>query len=67
MFGQFSQATLGTKRYRDPVSGETWDLSNGYRHAWVNNRNEIVLSDQEGWDPNLTLKGEWRAMQHVRP
>ena len=66
VFGQYSQATRGVETYRNPVSGETWDLSNQYSHAWVNNRNEIVLSDQEGWDPNVALNGGWTALQHVK-
>jgi len=65
VFGQFSQATLGLETYRNPISGETFDLSNNYGRAWVNNRNEIVLSDQDGFDPNVALKGEWTAMQRV--
>jgi len=66
VFGQFSQTTLGIETYRNPASGETWDFSNTYNHAWVNDRNEFVLSDQEGWDPNTALKGNWTALEHVR-
>jgi len=66
VFGQFSQATLGIETYRNPVSGETWDISNQFNHAWINNRNEIVVSDQEGWDPSVALKGDWTALQPVR-
>ena len=66
VFGQISQTTLGVETYRNPASGETWDLSNTYNHAWVNDRNELVLSDQEGWDPNTALQGNWHALEHVR-
>jgi hypothetical protein len=66
VFAQFSQSTLGVETYRNPTSGETFDLSNQYNHAWVNDRNEVVLSDQEGWDPNVALKGNWTQMQHVK-
>jgi hypothetical protein len=66
IFGQFSQASRGVVTYRNPRSGETFDFSNTYSHAWVNDRNEFVLSDQEGWDPNTALKGNWTALQHVK-
>ncbi len=67
IFGQFSQATLGVETYRNPATGETWDLSNQYGHAWVNDRNEFVLSDQEGWDPNTVLKNSnWHQLEHVK-
>ena len=66
VFGQFSHTTLGVETYRNPASGETWDFSNTYNHAWVNDRNEFVLSDQEGWDPNTALKDNWHALEHVR-
>jgi hypothetical protein len=33
----------------------------------VNNRNEVVLSDQAGWDPNVVLKtGNWMALEPVK-
>ena len=66
VFAQFSQATLGLETYRNPASGETFDLSNQYRNAWVNNRNEVVMTDEEGWDPNVALKGDWTRLQPVR-
>jgi hypothetical protein len=67
VFGQFSDATRGVEAYRNPSTGETFELSNLYGHAWVNNRNEVVLSDQEGWDPNAVLKtGNWMALEHVK-
>ncbi|HEY2018725.1 MAG TPA: SHOCT domain-containing protein [Bryobacteraceae bacterium] len=66
VFAQFSQSTLGVETYRNLTSGETFELSNQYNHAWVNDRNEVVLSDQEGWDPNVALKGNWTQMQHVK-
>jgi len=66
VFGQMSQTTLGVETYRNPASGETFDFSNTYSHAWVNDRNEFVLSDQEGWDPNTAIKGNWHALEHVR-
>jgi hypothetical protein len=67
VFAQFSETIRGVETYRDPTSGETVELSNQYGHAWVNNRGEYLLSDQEGFDPNVTLKEDWRPLEHVKP
>ena len=67
VFAGYSQATLGLQTYRNPTTGETFDLSNQYRHAGVNNLNDVVLTDQEGRDPNAAIKGNWTPLQPVRP
>ena len=67
VFQQFSENTRGVETYRNPTSGETIELSNQYGHAWVNNRGEYLLSDQEGFDPSVTFKEDWTPLQHVKP
>ena len=62
-----SQTMRGVETYRDPTSGETVELSNQYGHAWVNNRGEYLLSDQEGFDPSVTFKEDWKPLEHVKP
>jgi hypothetical protein len=66
VFGNLSDANRGVETFRNPTSGETFELSNLYGHAWVNNRNEVFLSDQEGVDPNVVLKGNWTALEPVK-
>ncbi|HLK69584.1 MAG TPA: hypothetical protein VKU19_39410 [Bryobacteraceae bacterium] len=66
VFGQFSDVTRGVETYRNPTNGETFELSNLYSHAWVNDRNEIVLSDQAGFDPNVAIRGNWTSLQPVK-
>ena len=63
---QFSQAIRGVETYRNPGSGETIELDNQYGHAWVNNSGEYILTDSPGFDPNVALKGNWTALQHVK-
>ncbi len=67
VFQQFSENTRGVDTYRNPASGETIELSNQYGHAWVNDRGEYLLSDQEGFDPSVTFKENWTQLQHVKP
>jgi hypothetical protein len=62
-----SQGTRGVETYRNLSTGETIDLSNQYGHAWVNNRGEYLLSDQEGFDPGVVLHEDWKALEHVKP
>lgn len=64
----YSQALRGVETYRNPNTGETFELSNQYGHAWVNNQNEYILSDQESFDPNVALKtGNWTALERTKP
>jgi len=63
VFGQYSDATRGVGELPESTTGETFQLSNQYGHAWVNEHNEYILSDQQGWDPNTVLKaGNWTAL-----
>lgn len=64
----YSQSLRGVETYKNPTTGETVELSNQYGHAWVNNNNEYILSEQEGFDPNVALKsGNWTALKRVKP
>ncbi len=64
---QFSQYIRGVETYRNPRTGETVELSNQYGHAWINNSNEYILSDSPGFDPNVSLKGNWTALERAKP
>jgi len=63
---QFSETIRGVETYRNSSTGETVELSNQYGHAWVNNRGEYLLSDQEGLDPSVTFKEDWKPLEHVK-
>jgi hypothetical protein len=45
--------------YRNPATGETFELPNDYNHAWVNGNNEYVLGDSRFFNPNSALSGHW--------
>ncbi len=62
----YSQVIRGVETYRNPTTGETVELSNEYGHAWVNNSNEYILSDKEGFNPNAALNGNWTALERVK-
>jgi len=62
---QFSQTTRGVDTYRNPDNGETIDFSSVYGHAWVSNRGEYLLSDQETLDPSV-FKDDWKPLQMVK-
>ncbi len=66
-FNNMSQGNRGVETYRNPATGETIDLSNQYGHAWVNNRGEYLLSDQEGFDPGVVLHEDWKPLERVKP
>ena len=62
----FSQYIRGVQSYRNPVTGETVELSNEYGHAWMNGRNKYVLSDSPNFNPNQALRGNWTQLEAVR-
>jgi nucleoid DNA-binding protein len=67
IFGNFSDATRGVESFRNPSTGETFEVSNLYGRAWVNARNEVYLTDQTGADPNVLFKGgTWTALEPVK-
>lgn len=59
---QFGDYVRGVDRYNDG-SGSEWQLPSGYDNAWVNNKGEYLMSDQPGFDPNVTLKEDWRPLK----
>jgi hypothetical protein len=56
---KFDQYIRGVETYRNPSTGETFELSNQYAHAWVNGTNEYILTDSAFFNPNSTLAGHW--------
>lgn len=65
-----SEALGGIETYRDPQRGGSVELPQGYRHAWVNQHGEYVLSLAEGFDPNARdtrVPGDWKEMRRIDP
>ena len=64
---KYDQALRGVETYRNPNTGETFELSNEYGHAWINGNNEYILSDREGFNPNVELRqGNWTQLERVK-
>ncbi len=63
---QRSQATREVETYRNPTTGDMVELSNQYGQAWVNNKGEYLLSDQPGFDPSVTFKEDWKALERIK-
>jgi hypothetical protein len=61
------QLVRGVQTFRDPSTGNTFELSNQYDHAWLNGSNEYVMSDDPSFNPNGQLNGSWTTLQPVRP
>jgi hypothetical protein len=61
---QFGQYQRSVDTYLDPDTGKTVDLNNTYGHAWINNRGEYLLSDQETLDPSIN--NDWKPLQMVK-
>ncbi len=63
----FDQNIRGVQTFRDPSTGNTFELSNQYDHAWLNGSNEYVMSDDPNFNPNVALSGSWNELQTVQP
>lgn len=64
-FGQ-DQVIRGVQTFRNPQTGETFELSNLHDHAWLNGTNEYVMSDDPNFNPNGKLDGNWSSLQPVQ-
>jgi hypothetical protein len=62
-----SQIIRGVQTYRNPDTGATFELSNLYDHAWLNDNNEYIMSDGASFNPNSSLNGNWSKLQAVKP
>jgi hypothetical protein len=66
-FHQWDQAIRGVQTFRNPSTGDTVELSNEYGHAWAGAGNQYILSESEGFNPNVTVGGNWTRMEAVKP
>jgi hypothetical protein len=60
------QIIRGVQTFRNPETGETFELSNLHDHAWLNGSNEYVMSDDPSFNPNGQLSGDWTELQPVQ-
>jgi hypothetical protein len=61
------QLVRGVQTFRDPTTGNTFEMSNLYDHAWLNGSNEYIMSDDPNFNPNGQISGNWNSLQPVRP
>jgi hypothetical protein len=62
-----SQTMRGVETFRNPSTGDSFELPSQYQHAWINQQNEYILSDSPNFDPNQALKsGNWTELQRAR-
>lgn len=66
-FHASDQNLRDVQTYRDPSTGQTFELSNQYNHAWLNGSNQYLLSDDPNFNPNSQLSGSWNELQPVGP
>ncbi len=64
-FGE-DQIVRGVQTFRNPQTGETFELSNLHDHAWLSGDNTYVMSDDPNFDPNGQVDGSWTALQPVQ-
>ena len=64
-FGE-DQIVRGVQTFRNPETGQTFELSNLHDHAWLNSDNTYVMSDDPNFNPNGQLDGSWTALEPVQ-
>ncbi len=57
----------GVETYTDPYQRQGVYLPAGYKEYWVNQKGEIVLSEQTGYNPNVGDTSDWRKMERRDP
>jgi hypothetical protein len=66
MAEQFDQVIRGVETYKNPNTGESFELSSQYNHAWMNGANEYILSDNPNFNPNAKLQGNWTELERAK-
>ena len=61
----WSQYMRGVQTFRNPITGDTVELSNEYGHAWAGPDNTYVLTDSGNFNPNSSLNGHWTQLDRV--
>lgn len=64
-FGE-DQIVRGVRTFRNPETGQTFELSNLHDHAWLSSDNTYVMSDDPNFNPNGQLDGSWTALEPVQ-
>jgi hypothetical protein len=57
----------GVETYTDPYEGRGVYMPAGYKAYWVNQKGEMVLSEQETFNPNHGDTNDWRRMERRDP
>ena len=57
----------GVETYTDPYHGRGFYMPAGYKEYWVNQKGEVVLSEQTGYNPNVGDVNDWRKMERRDP
>jgi hypothetical protein len=63
----FREVLGGIETYKDPYKHELIQLPQGFKKYWVNRQGEYILSDVEGYNPNVGSTDDWRDMQRRDP
>lgn len=63
---EFSETIRGVETYNDPYRGRPVELPSQYRHAWVSDNGEYVLSDEAGFNPNIGDTRTWKRLDVSR-
>lgn len=57
----------GVETVVDPYQRLSLYIPAGYKEQWVNQRGEIILTDQVGYNPNIGDTNEWRHLERLDP
>jgi len=63
---EFGEAIRGVESYVDPAKDFPVELPSGYRNAWVSGSGEYVLSNEDGFDPNVGSTIGWKRMEAAK-
>jgi hypothetical protein len=61
----WSQYLRGVQTFRNPATGDTVELSNGYDHAWAGPDSTYVVTNLNNFNPNSSFDGHWTKLEAV--
>ncbi len=48
----FSEYIRGTEVYKNPETGDSYEVDSGYDHVWFNKSGDVIFSDSPNYTPN---------------
>lgn len=63
---EWDDTIRGVDRYQSPYAEYPIEVPAGYSHAFVNALGEVIVTNEEGFNPGQVVNGDWREMKRAK-